>query len=136
MPSSHTRPSNELFTSKGIGVFRFSAALIEWSECELNDVKQLCVQAYKNAWHLPQSTTSAPFIFSKAHTGKEITLPMQLDSRLASVDTTGKMSQAAAIRSNRERKIRIERIGGSHIGKDSEQGFWQNLTRSKHFYCA
>ena len=39
----------ELFTSEGMGVFRFSAALIEWSESELNDVKRLCVQAYKNA---------------------------------------------------------------------------------------
>ena len=29
----------ELFTSKGMGVFHFSAALIEWSEKELNDVK-------------------------------------------------------------------------------------------------
>ena len=47
--------ATELFTSKGMGVFRFSAALIEWSESELNDVKRLCVQAYKNAWHLPQS---------------------------------------------------------------------------------
>ena len=35
----------DLFTSKGMGVFHFSAALIEWSESELNDVKQLCVQA-------------------------------------------------------------------------------------------
>jgi len=31
--------ATELFTSNGIGVFRFSAALIEWSESELNDVK-------------------------------------------------------------------------------------------------
>jgi len=46
--------ATELFTSKGMGVFRFSAALIEWSESELNDVKRLCVQAYKNAWHLPR----------------------------------------------------------------------------------
>jgi len=30
-----------------MGVFRFAAALIEWSESELNDVKRLCVQAYK-----------------------------------------------------------------------------------------
>jgi len=29
----------ELFTIKGMGVFRFSAALIEWSESKLNDVK-------------------------------------------------------------------------------------------------
>jgi len=66
--------ATELFTSKGMGVFRFSAALIEWSESELNDVKQLCVQAYKNAWHL--STASALFIFPKTHAGKEGTLPM------------------------------------------------------------
>jgi len=31
--------ATELFTSEGMGVFRFSAALIEWSESELNDVK-------------------------------------------------------------------------------------------------
>ena len=31
------------FTSKGMGVFRFSAALMEWSESELKDVKRLCV---------------------------------------------------------------------------------------------
>ena len=68
--------ATELLTRKGMGVFRFSAALIEWSESELNDVKRLCVQAYKNAWHLPQSTASALFIFPKTHAGKESTLPM------------------------------------------------------------
>ena len=51
-------------------------ALIEWSESELNNVKRLCVQAYKNAWHLPQSTASALFIFPKTHAGKKSTLPM------------------------------------------------------------
>jgi len=30
--------STELFTSKSMGVFRFSVALIEWTESELNDV--------------------------------------------------------------------------------------------------
>jgi len=68
--------ATELFTSKGMGVFRFSAALIEWSESELNDLKRLCVQAYKNAWHLPRSTESALFIFPKTHAGKKSTLPM------------------------------------------------------------
>ena len=68
--------ATELFTSKGMGVFRFSAALIKWSERELNDVKRSFVQAYKNAWHLPQSTASALFIFPKTHAGKESTLPM------------------------------------------------------------
>jgi len=62
--------ATELFTSKGMGVFRFSAALIEWSESELNDVKRLCVQAYKKAWHLPQSTASALFTLPKTHAGK------------------------------------------------------------------
>jgi len=41
--------ATELFTSKGMGVFCFSAALIEWSESELNDVKRLRFQAYKKA---------------------------------------------------------------------------------------
>jgi len=59
-----------------MGVFRFSVALIEWSESELNDVKRLCVQAYKNAWHLPRSTANALFIFPKTHKDKESTLPM------------------------------------------------------------
>jgi hypothetical protein len=182
-----------------MGVLRFSAALIEWSESELNDVKRLCVQAYKNAWHLPRSTASAFFIFPKTHAGKESTLPMavltqelllhaercmrhedvskklmlaglnrtldewlcdsfvdlieeielwkwdnatrdfwsrlakalqqsnisvtraeQLDSRLASVHTTGKVSWATATRSIRECKMRIEKIGGSRPDTDSE----------------
>ena len=64
----------ELFTSKG--VFRFSAALIEWSASELNDVKRLYIQAYKNAWHLSRSTASALFIFPKTHAGKGSTLPI------------------------------------------------------------
>jgi len=44
----------------------------------------------------------------------------QLDRRLASVHTTGKMSWAAATRSIRECKIRIERIGGSRLDTDSD----------------
>jgi len=66
----------ELFTSTSMGVLHFSVALMKWSESGLNDVKRLCVQAYKNAWHLPQSTASALFIFPKTHAGKESTLPM------------------------------------------------------------
>jgi len=42
-----------------------------------------------------------------------------LDSRLASVHTTGKLSWAAATRSIRECKMRIERIGGSRLDTDS-----------------
>jgi len=39
-------------------------------------MKLLCIQAYKNAWHLPWSTANALFIFPKVHAGKESTLPM------------------------------------------------------------
>jgi len=35
--------ATELITSKGMGVFRFSAALTEWSKSDLNDMKRLCV---------------------------------------------------------------------------------------------
>jgi len=44
----------------------------------LNDIKRVCVQAYKNAWHLPRPTASAFFIFPKEHAGKESTLPMAI----------------------------------------------------------
>ena len=49
-----------------------------------------------------------------------VTWAEQLDSRLASVHTTGKMSWAAAIRSIRECQMRIQRIGGSRLNTDSE----------------
>jgi len=49
-----------------------------------------------------------------------VTWTEQLDSRLASVHTTGKLSCAAATRSIREYKMRIERIGGSRLDTDSE----------------
>jgi len=50
--------ATELFTSRGMGVFCFSVSLIEWSKSEFNDVKRLCVQAYKKASHLPNSKCS------------------------------------------------------------------------------
>jgi len=51
-----------------------------------------------------------------------ITCAEQLDSILASLHTTGKMSWAAATRFIRECKIKIERIRGSHI--DTNSGAW------------
>jgi len=49
-----------------------------------------------------------------------VTWAERLDNTLASVHTTGKLSWAAATRSIRECKMRIERIGGSRLGTDSE----------------
>ena len=41
--------ATKLFASKGIGAFRFSAALIEWSKREFVSLQYILVQAYKNA---------------------------------------------------------------------------------------
>ena len=49
------------------------------------------------------------------HSNISVTWAEQLDSKLASVHTTGKLSWAAATRSIRECKMRIERIGGSRL---------------------
>ena len=50
------------------------------------------------------------FAFCYQQSNVSVTWAEQLDSRLASVHTTGKMSWAATTRSIRECKIRIERI--------------------------
>ena len=63
----------------------------QWSESELNDVKRLCVQAYKNAWHLPRLTASALFIFPKTHAGKESTLPMAVLTQELLLDAETRM---------------------------------------------
>jgi len=49
-----------------------------------------------------------------------VTWAEQLDSRLASVYTTGKLSWAAGTRFIRECKMRIERMGGLRLDTDSE----------------
>jgi len=49
-----------------------------------------------------------------------VTLAEQLDSRLVSVHTTGKLSWAAAARSIRECKMRIEIIRGLRLDTDSK----------------
>jgi len=49
-----------------------------------------------------------------------VTWAEQLDSRLASVHATGKLSWAAATRFIKECKMRIERIGGSRLDTDSQ----------------
>jgi len=41
--------SAELFAQKGSSAFWFCAALIEWSQNELEGLQEIWVQAYKNA---------------------------------------------------------------------------------------
>jgi len=67
--------SAELFAQKGIGAFRFSAALIEWSQSELEGLQRIWVQAYKNAWHVPWSSAISLYTFPTAQGGHECPLP-------------------------------------------------------------
>jgi len=67
--------SAEPFVQKGIGTMRFSAALIEWLQSELEGLQKIWVQAYKNAWHVPWSTSNALHTFSTAEGGHECPLP-------------------------------------------------------------
>ena len=51
----------DLFTSIGVGLFRYSAVLVPWTEKELELLEAVWVQAYKWAWGLPRTTTSDVF---------------------------------------------------------------------------
>jgi hypothetical protein len=51
----------DLFTSIGVGAFRYSAALVPWTEKELEQLEAVWVQAYKWAWGLPRTTASDVF---------------------------------------------------------------------------
>ena len=70
--------SAELFAQKGIDAFRFSAALIEWSQSELEGLQKIWVQGlqkiwvqYKNAWHVPWSSANSLYTFLTAEGGHE-----------------------------------------------------------------
>jgi len=70
-----TELSAELFTQKGISAFRFSAALIEWSQSELEGLQKIWVKAYKNAWHVPWSSANSLYTIPTAEGGRECPLP-------------------------------------------------------------
>ena len=67
--------SAELFAQKGIGTFQFSAALIEYSQSELEGLQKIWVQAYQNAWHVPWSTTNSLYTFPTEEGGHAWPLP-------------------------------------------------------------
>jgi len=70
--------SAEFFAQKGIVAFRFSAALIEWSQSELEGLQKIWMQAYKNAWHVPWSNTNSLYTFPTAKGGHECPLPSRV----------------------------------------------------------
>jgi len=67
--------SAELFAQKGIGAFRFSAALIKWSQCELEGLQKIWVQTYENAWHVPWSSANSLYTFPPTEGAHECPLP-------------------------------------------------------------
>ena len=71
-------PELELFAQKGISAFQFLAALIEWSQSELEGLQKIWVQAYKNAWHVPWSSTNSLHTFPTAEGGHECPLPSRV----------------------------------------------------------
>jgi len=70
--------SAELFAQEGISAFQFSAALIELSQSELAGLQKIWVQAYKNKWHVPWSSTNSLYTFPTAEGGHECPLPSGL----------------------------------------------------------
>jgi len=67
--------SAELFAQKGIGAFQFSAALIEWSQSELEGLQKIWVQAYNTARHVAWSTANSLDTFPTAEGGHGWPLP-------------------------------------------------------------
>ena len=65
-----------MFLSKGAGLFRYSAALVEWSWGELKELEKIWMQAYKVAWHLPEQTATSIFAFPKEQGGREYPTPL------------------------------------------------------------
>ena len=65
--------SAKLFAQKGIGAFWFSAALIKWSQGELESLRKILVQAYRNAWYVPCSLYTLPVTIAEG--GHECPLP-------------------------------------------------------------
>ena len=51
----------DLFTSIGVGAFRYLAALVSWTKKELELLEAVWVQACKWVWGLPRTTASDVF---------------------------------------------------------------------------
>jgi hypothetical protein len=66
----------DLFTSIGVGAFRYSAALVPWTEKELERLEAVWVQAYKWAWGLPWTTASDVFTLPSGTAGMECPRPV------------------------------------------------------------
>ena len=66
----------EVFVSQGVGAFRYSAAVVDWNDAELEELERLWVQGYKAAWHLNLQTASVPFTLPTAGGGLGLPVPV------------------------------------------------------------
>ena len=56
----------QIFKSKGIGIFRYSAAVVNWTGAELQRLQDLWALAYRIAWRLPEFTPKCQFFLPTA----------------------------------------------------------------------
>ena len=68
----------ELFTSIGIGAFRYSAAIVPWTWAELQDLGKMWRQGYKLAWKQPFSVAGDFFILPKHCGGLGLRTPLEI----------------------------------------------------------
>jgi len=71
VPDISTKFFAKFFAQKGISAYRFSAALIKWSQSGLEGLQKICVQAHKNAWHVSRSTANSLYTFPTVEGGQE-----------------------------------------------------------------
>jgi hypothetical protein len=77
-PHHHLTPEQaiDLFTSICVGAFRYSAALVPWTDRELERLEAMWLQAYKWAWGLPWTTASDVFTLPSMVAGMEYPRPI------------------------------------------------------------
>jgi len=56
--------ATEIFISQAVGLFRYSAAIVDWSQQELQDLRVQWARGYRTAWHLKDQVTPAPFLLA------------------------------------------------------------------------
>ena len=65
----------QIFISKGVGNFRYSAAVVPWLEHELEQLQDLWTTGFRVAWHLGSFTAKAPFVLPAECGGLELVIP-------------------------------------------------------------
>ena len=55
--------------------FRYSAALVPWTDAELDQLHKVWLQVHRAAWRLPPGFASAPFVLPEAQAGLTVPHP-------------------------------------------------------------